>query len=345
MRHQRVERHARRATSVRFTSMLAIPFAFGLSAIIRSHYDTLGLRRDANAEQIKKAYKQAALRHHPDRGGSDAAFEAVNEAFEVLSDKQKKRQYDAQQQFGGASQSSSPEGETRPAVRVPSPCTLRELGGWDPVPLVIVLAARGLSVWDMHNLGLPPMIWLQPGSAAGDTIRIPMASGGSDLVLNLMEVPHRRFKRRGDALEADVHLPAWHNAFGRQLLPVFMRGIDGRFVTVRKRGERVVRSGESVLLHGRGMPTRGNVAWRTPDEAQRGDLLVRLHLRTVKASVIRATRNVAAASLGAIVGLRAARLKKEQDDDIDGGGRRRRSLPGALLSGFSWLLFGDLRRR
>ena len=47
---------------------------FSLSAIIRSHYDTLGLRRDANFEQIKKAYKQAALRHHPDRGGSDAAL-------------------------------------------------------------------------------------------------------------------------------------------------------------------------------------------------------------------------------------------------------------------------------
>jgi curved DNA-binding protein CbpA len=60
----------------------------------RNYYDALELERTADEGAIKKAYKRAALVHHPDKGGSDEMFQAIYEAFQVLSDPVKRSDYD-----------------------------------------------------------------------------------------------------------------------------------------------------------------------------------------------------------------------------------------------------------
>jgi molecular chaperone DnaJ len=69
----------------------------------RDYYEVLGVERTAGSEEIRKAYKREALKHHPDRNPGDAAaeakFKAVNEAYQVLSDADKRQIYD---QFGHA---------------------------------------------------------------------------------------------------------------------------------------------------------------------------------------------------------------------------------------------------
>jgi molecular chaperone DnaJ len=65
----------------------------------RDYYEVLGVGKDASADEIKKAFRQAAIKHHPDRGGDEAQFKEVNEAYEVLKDPSKKQRYD---QFGHA---------------------------------------------------------------------------------------------------------------------------------------------------------------------------------------------------------------------------------------------------
>jgi molecular chaperone DnaJ len=67
----------------------------------RCFYEVLGVAREASTEEIRKSYKREALKHHPDRNQGDSAAEAkfkeANEAYQVLSDDQKRQIYD---QFG-----------------------------------------------------------------------------------------------------------------------------------------------------------------------------------------------------------------------------------------------------
>lgn len=57
-------------------------------------YEILGLSKDCTAEQIKKAYKMSAKKHHPDKGGSPKQFAIVKTAYDTLRDKKKRQDYD-----------------------------------------------------------------------------------------------------------------------------------------------------------------------------------------------------------------------------------------------------------
>jgi len=69
----------------------------------RDYYEVLGVQKSASADEIKKAYRKAAMKYHPDRNPGDkeaeAKFKEVGEAYEVLSDEGKRQRYD---QFGFA---------------------------------------------------------------------------------------------------------------------------------------------------------------------------------------------------------------------------------------------------
>src|SRR4030042_4909272 len=63
----------------------------------RDYYEVLGLSRHASTEEIKKACRRLAMRYHPDRNkedGAEARFKEIGEAYEVLSDSEKRAAYD-----------------------------------------------------------------------------------------------------------------------------------------------------------------------------------------------------------------------------------------------------------
>lgn len=71
---------------------------------MKDYYDILGLKKNASNEEIKRAYRKLAHQHHPDKSNGDRAtteakFKEINEAYQVLSDPEKRTRYD---QFGHA---------------------------------------------------------------------------------------------------------------------------------------------------------------------------------------------------------------------------------------------------
>lgn len=72
----------------------------------RDYYEVLGVSKSASADEIKKAFRKAAVQYHPDKdGGDETKFKEVNEAYEILKDQQKRQRYD---QFGHAGVGGDP---------------------------------------------------------------------------------------------------------------------------------------------------------------------------------------------------------------------------------------------
>ncbi|MEN9337894.1 MAG: hypothetical protein RIQ41_208 [Candidatus Parcubacteria bacterium] len=68
----------------------------------KNYYDVLGVQKGASKEEIKKAFYKLASKYHPDKGGDAEKFKEVNEAYQVLSDDKKRKEYDTYgQTFNG----------------------------------------------------------------------------------------------------------------------------------------------------------------------------------------------------------------------------------------------------
>ena len=305
-----------------------------LSGAMGTHYVTLGVSNDATPAQIKAAYRKAALRSHPDkaRGRGAAAREAaasqmerLNEAYGTLSDPDQRRRYDsslfsAAPRWGSPPRWSSPQQRLH-VVDVKVSCTLEQLAGFEPVRV------------DLHSaLGLPasrriaPLrVFLKPGSESGDTHRVPLGHLGVMVVMKLTyEVPHIRFSRLGHNLTTLIWLPAWHNSWWWQLfrrhVPLRVRTLSGRMHSV---GHGVIAAhGEVQTLRELGMPIRssdGGSAYA----CARGDLHVRLRMRSMKETCARALRQALGGTTCAAVVLRLAPWR--------GIGRRKSRKPRVSL--------------
>jgi len=65
-----------------------------LKILSKDYYNILGVSRDASQDEIKKAFHRLAHKHHPHKGGDEKKFKEINEAYQILSNKEKRAQYD-----------------------------------------------------------------------------------------------------------------------------------------------------------------------------------------------------------------------------------------------------------
>ena len=269
----------------------------------KDYYKILGVDRKASEREIKQAYRRLARQYHPDVNPGDKSaeekFKQINEAYEVLSDKENRQKYDKYgdqwqyaDQFEKAGWQQAPgwdfsqggsrvfysEGDFgslfddllkgfRPGGQ-PQPRRGRDIEA--PVEVTLEEAFSGSA----RTLNLPDgkrlEVKIPPGVKNGSRVRLASKGlegyGGAkgDLYLVTSVKPHRLFERRGDDLYVGVEVP----------LVVAMLGGEVQVTTLKGKLALKIppetQNGRSFRLKGQGMPHLGN--------STRGDLLARVEV-------------------------------------------------------------------
>ncbi|MDY6912219.1 MAG: DnaJ C-terminal domain-containing protein [Chloroflexota bacterium] len=222
----------------------------------KDFYQTLGLKRGASEKEIKQAYRKLARKYHPDVNPGDASTEAkfkeINSAYEVLSDKDKRKKYDrfgdqwqyadqfsqagAGSPFGGFKQSGATfefgdifgnlfnnfGGANTTGARA-RPRRKRALE--HPVEITLEEAFSGATrLLDINGRRLEAKI--PSGVNTGSKVRISAGSDqGDENILLLVSVkPHRLFERTGDNLHVEVDVPMIDAILGGEIEVPTLKG-------------------------------------------------------------------------------------------------------------------------
>ena len=271
----------------------------------QDYYQILGVDRNASEAEIKRAYRKLARQYHPDinpgNKEAEAKFKAINEAYEVLSDKEKRAKYDRfgrdwqrYQQSGGAggfdwgTYGGSPFGSGADfsdffetlfggGRRAGSQSTFR-MDGQDVDQQVEITLEEAFSgtqrTLQFHAPNGQPRnitVKIPPGVDTGSRIRVagegaPGIGGGrrGDLYLVVKILPHSRFERRGDDLYVKAPTDLYTMLLGGETRVPVMGG-----KTVALNVPPGTPNGRVFRLSGQGMP-------RLRAPTTRGDLYVTL---------------------------------------------------------------------
>ncbi len=210
------------------------------------YYNTLGINKGASQDEIKKAYRKMAMKHHPDRGGDEKTFKKISEAYEILSDPQKKQMVDMgvdpneQKQYANSWGNAHPfEFHFGSAPGMEDIFTQFGFGfGGRRMPrnktfnvnvaitLEDVLTGKELSA----EVGLPNgskkfvNISIPAGIESGQQIRFQGMGDNSikevppgDLIVNVTVLIHDKFRREHDQLIYDHKISVWDALLGSNL--------------------------------------------------------------------------------------------------------------------------------
>lgn len=208
------------------------------------HYGVLGISEAASSEEVRAAYRSSALRTHPDKGGDTSVFAAVQSAHEVLSDPDKRTEYDRDRR--GAAHVAS--GSVRGGVVVVK-VTLDSLysNSWHTVSYT----PRG-SREPMRTL----RVCVPAGSAHGARITVRLGEDADDVVVVVVE----HIDSPGFVVDGrDVHMRATvslANAVGGA--PFAVRRPDGLQLTVHQPTGDVIQPGTCWSVASHGLPPCGS---------------------------------------------------------------------------------------
>ena len=265
------------------------------------YYNILGVSKTASQDEIKKAYRKLASKHHPDKGGDTAKFQEIQTAYETLSDPQKRADYDNPpqpqfrfnsgnmgagfedlfSQFGFGPMGRQQVRRKNQSITIQVRMTLRDiLEGKD------VLGGIRLPSGKEQAL----QIKIPKGVQQGDQIRyqglgddsIPNLPRG-DLIAQIIEIPDPRYQRNGDDLHVERTISAFDAMLGTTLLVDTIA--DSKLEISVPAG---IQAGQMIICRGHGLPrsqsnVRGSmyvkINVRTPNITEEGDKFVLEKLR------------------------------------------------------------------
>jgi curved DNA-binding protein len=187
-------------------------------------YTILGVAKGATADTIKRAYKEKAKEHHPDRGGDASKFAEISNAYDILKDPNKRAYYDQtgssdpqKQGFGFSQTQGQPFdfdtifnifGQRMHPNRPPRPRDARITMAIDLEDAVKggkrTLALQMQTGQNTIEVDVPP------GVVDGENIRYPkLGPGGLDLVIHYRLKPHPRWQRHGNDMHSEQDVNLW----------------------------------------------------------------------------------------------------------------------------------------
>lgn len=238
---------------------------------MKEHYQTLGIDTNATPDDIKKAYRKLAMKHHPDRGGDSEQFRKIQEAYDALTDPnaQKQQAQSAQQPGGfdfdsifeifGADLRSSRRGTPRVTI-------------WITLADVIKGGKKTISLQLNYSVSTVE-IELPVGLNDGDNIRYAgIGPDGGDLIVQFKVKPDSVWHRDQKNLHCRVAVDIWKLITGTDIYVGDPSG-NRYSVTVPP----ATQPGTHLRLSGKGLPERC-----LPGRAQsqnRGDLIVEVETK------------------------------------------------------------------
>jgi curved DNA-binding protein len=172
------------------------------------YYSILGVGKHATPEEIKKAYRKLASQHHPDKGGDTAKFQQIQEAYSVLSDMEKKLQYDRPdtpsnnfnqptwEHFFSDFFSRNFNQNTKPIYRTVITITLQE---------AYYGCNKAVQFQTQYNQNVLN-IKIPKGIKNHEKLRYEKAINQSDLIVDFHVLPDLKFERMDDALHCSLSI-------------------------------------------------------------------------------------------------------------------------------------------
>jgi len=255
------------------------------------YYSTLGLSRGASDADIKKAYRSMAMKHHPDRGGDEKKFKEISQAYEFLSDPQKKQIID----MGGDPNAQPESGFNQGPFDFHFNSGNFEdifggfgFGGFGHRPMrknkslsinVEITLQDVLNGKDINaEVGMPGgkkkmiNIHIPAGIEHGQQIRYEGMGDAAvsdlrpgDLIVNVLVRPHQEFKREGTNIVVDKEISVWDALLGSNLT---VKTLDNKTLDINIPAG--TQSETVFSCKGEGLPQMRNKV--------RGNLLIRIKI-------------------------------------------------------------------